>query len=204
MKYDINDFSERVSKKLKKKRYIHSLGVMYTAQALAMKYEISLEDAGAAGILHDIAKEMDGEELIAYCNRHNIPVSATEKKAPYLLHGKAGAHIAKKKYGIEEEYILDAIRFHTTGKPRMTMLEKIIFVADYIEPGRKQYSGNTLSGCGSGYSDTLNTIRKEAFTDLDRACALIMRNTIDYLKSDKNKHIDSTSIEAYEYYKVFL
>ncbi len=198
MKYNINDISESVSKKLKKRRYIHSIGVMYTAQALAMKHEVSLEDAGVAGILHDVAKEMDEDELLHYCNKHNIPISPAEKAAPYLLHGKAGAYIAKKKYGIGEEHILDAIRFHTTGRAQMTMLEKIIFVADYIEPGRKQYDN------GSDSSDTLYAIRKEAFTDLDRACALIMRRTIEYLKSDSDKHIDSTSIEAYEYYKVFL
>ncbi len=199
MKYDINDICDRVSKKLKKKRYMHSLGVMYTAQALAMKYEIPIEDAAAAGILHDIAKEMSEEELINYCGKHNIYISQAEKEAPYLLHGKAGANIAKKKYGVNEEHILDAIRFHTTGRAQMTMIEKIIFVADYIEPGRTQYSDSE-----TGDNNAFCAIRKEAFTDLDRACALIMKRTIDYLKSDKSKHIDSTSMEAYGYYKVFL
>lgn len=191
MKYDINDISEKLSCKLRKKRYIHSLGVMYTAQALAMRYEISVEDAGVAGILHDSAKEMKEDELIHYCNKHDIFISPDEYKAPFLLHGKAGAHIAAVRYGIEEEYILDAIRFHTTGRPQMTMLEKIIFTADYIEPGRKHF-------------DSLQSIRKEAFVDIDRACALILKKTIDYLEEDSRKHIDNNSIEAYDYYKVFL
>lgn len=199
MKYDIDAIIAKISKYEKRKRYIHSLGVMYTAQALAMKYETSLEDAAVAGILHDSAKGMSDEKLLHYCNKHNISISGHEKEAPYLLHGKAGAHIAQKKYGIKEEYILDAIRFHTTGRARMTMLEKIIFTADYIEPGRGHFDGSDEKTC-SEYME----IRKEAFTDLDRACALIMKRTIDYLKSDDSRHIDDTSIEAFEYYKAFL
>lgn len=191
MKYDIYDIQNELSEKLKKKRYIHSLGVMYTAQALAMRYDVSLEKAAFAGILHDCAKEMKDDELLRYCKKHNINVSSEEEHSPFLLHGKAGAYIAQTKYKVNDNDILDAIRFHTTGKPAMTTLGKIIYIADFIEPNRKPL-------------EILPMIRKEAFCSLDKTCALILYYTIDYLGKNPDKHIDSNSKYAYDYYKDYM
>lgn len=191
MKDIIYDIQDDLSKKLKKKRYIHSVGVMYTAEALAMRYEVPLTQAALAGMLHDCAKEMKDDELLHYCKKHKISISSEEEKSPFLLHGKAGAHIAQTKYDIDDNDILDAIRFHTTGKPAMTTLGKIIYISDFIEPNRRMLQ-------------ILPRIRKEAFCDLNKACAMILYYTIDYLSNNPEKHIDSNSKYAFDYYKDYI
>jgi predicted HD superfamily hydrolase involved in NAD metabolism len=104
-----------------------------------------------------------------------------------LIHAKLGAKLAKEKYGVLEKEILSAIENHTTGKPDMTMLEKIVFSADYIEPGRKRIPG-------------LDEIRNIIFIDIDEAVYLILKNTLEYLKTE-NKCIDQTSQWAFAFYK---
>ena len=132
-----------IKKRLTKERYRHSLGVAYTAIALAMKYNPDtsnsdfMKKAELAGLLHDCAKNMDNDKKIHICDKNNISYSSLEAENAFLLHGKVGAYIAKTKFGIEDEDILNAIIWHTTGRPGMSILEKIIFIADYIEPGRK-------------------------------------------------------------------
>lgn len=189
MKYDIAMLQADMKKRLKTKRYNHSVGVMYTAANLAMRYDVPLENAGVAGILHDCAKEMDNEELFSYCKKKKIILSDDEKNNPALVHSKVGAHIAIERYNIDDDEIINSIRFHTTGRPEMTRLEQIIFIADYIEPNRKIIPG-------------LDIIRKNVYIDIDEACRMVLENTIDYLKSD-NKTIDKVSLEAYEYYKSY-
>ncbi|MBQ3665525.1 MAG: bis(5'-nucleosyl)-tetraphosphatase (symmetrical) YqeK [Lachnospiraceae bacterium] len=175
---------------LDKDRYEHTLGVAYTAMCLAMRYEISLEKAEMAGLLHDCAKCMSDEKKIKKCIEHNINISEIEKEQPYLLHAKVGAYIAMDKYGINDMEIINAILKHTTGSPDMSMLEKIIYVADYIEPNRNK-------------AENLPTIRKLAFQDIDMAVFVIMRDTVKYL-NDKNKKMDTHTLKAYEYYKEII
>lgn len=187
MNYDILELSNNIKKKLKTKRFQHSVGVRYTAQALAMVYGVSIESAGVAGILHDCAKWMNEDELYQFCKSNKITISKDENISRFLLHSKVGAYIAQNEYNIMDNEILSAIRFHTTGKPDMTMLEKIIFSADYIEPGRKPVK-------------ELDIIRKECFSDIDIACGHILKNTIEYLNKE-SRPIDKGSLEAFEYYK---
>lgn len=187
MNIDIIELQTEMQKRLKTKRYNHSVGVMYTAANLAMRYDVPIIKAQVAGILHDCAKEMSNEELVRFCNKKKIELSADELLNPALIHSKAGAYIAKVKYCIEDDEIINAIRFHTTGKAGMTRLEQIIYIADYIEPNRKIIPG-------------LDTIRKNVYIDIDHTCKMILENTIGYLKSE-DKHIDKVSLEAYEYYK---
>ena len=106
---------------------------------------------------------------------------------PVLLHAKVGAFYAKEKYGVEDVDILSAITYHTTGRPNMSLLEKIIYVADYIEPHRKKLP-------------RLDEIRKIAFIDLDRAIYMILENSLSYLESG-NEKIDSKTEETYRFYK---
>ncbi|MCR5202390.1 MAG: bis(5'-nucleosyl)-tetraphosphatase (symmetrical) YqeK [Lachnospiraceae bacterium] len=179
-----------MKKKLKKKRYIHSVGVMYTAMNLAMRYDYDIEKAGIAGILHDCAKEYDDDEMIKLCEKNKIEITETERKAPYLLHAKLGAYMAKHEYGIDDEEILSAITWHTTGKPEMTLLDKIIFVADYIEPSRKK-------------TDYIDSIRKYAFTDLDKAVYTELYGTLKYVQ-EKDAIVDENSVLAYEYYEKMM
>lgn len=181
---------EEMSKILKPSRYEHTVGVAYTAANLAMRYQASIEDAYIAGLLHDNAKYVAKEELLRICEENHLPISEIERKNVYLLHSKAGAIKARDFYGIEKEDILNAITYHTTGRPGMSTLEKIIFVADYIEPNRR-------------IIPNLDKIRNEAYLDLDKTVAWILSNTIHYLLETKSKEdIDQTTIESYEYYKL--
>ncbi len=181
------EMREQLEKKLTKKRYEHSLGVEYTAGCLAMVYGEDVEKALTAGLLHDCAKWLSGDDKIEKCEKHGLSVSDVERKNPELLHAKLGAYYARTKYGIEDEDILSSIEFHTTGRPAMSMLEKIIFVADYIEPNRRPL-------------DEIEEIRREAFTDLDKCVVHIIKNTLSYLGTSKSDATDQMTIDTYNYY----
>ena len=132
----IDIIKEELKQILSEKRYIHSIGVMEMAMELAQIYNIDIETAQIAGLLHDNAKEMTDDEMLQYAKENNIQISETEKNSVKLLHGKIGADIAKKKYGVSEE-IAKAIEYHTTTNPNMDTLAKIIYVSDKIELNRK-------------------------------------------------------------------
>ena len=169
----MSDILKKLTKEMQKvqdpKRFTHTLGVEYTAAALAMRYGEDVERAQIAGLLHDCAKCMENDKLLSACEKYHLPVTDVEKRNPYLLHARVGSYLAKKEYKIEDPEILSAILYHTTGRPGMTLLEKIIFTADYIEPGRKQ-------------APNLTQIRHLAFTDLDAAVTKILEDTLEYLK----------------------
>ena len=193
MKDEYNKIKEKLSKKLSVKRFDHTIGVSYTAAAMAMRYGLNVDRAAMAGLLHDCAKYMTDDELIEKCTKYGIECSETELRNGYLLHAKLGAYLSKEKYGIEDEEICSAVRYHTTGNPAMSVLEAIVFTADYIEPGRKVLSNFKL-------------IRSMAFVDLDEAVYLILKNTLSYLNDEKEseqsqKEIDKHSVETYKYYK---
>ncbi len=184
---DITEIEEDLKKELKKKRFRHSIGVQYTSICLAMRYGEDLEKASCAGLLHDCAKAMSGDKLLAVCRKNDLPVSPAEEVSPYLLHGRVGAYIAAQKYDVTDPDILGAITWHTTGKAAMTLLEKIVFTADYIEPGRDN-------------APNLKEIREMAFIDLDRAICMILKQTLDYLK-EAGKPIDPATEITYNYYR---
>lgn len=190
MMYTIEDIQNKLRKKLKGSRYIHTLGVEYTSVCLAMKYGEDLEKAELAGLLHDCAKQLPEKKLIKICKAHGEKISKMEFQQPFLLHGKAGACLSKDKFGIEDSMILDAIRYHTTGRPNMSLLEKIVFVADYIEPNRKK-------------AENLTELRRLAFENLDEAVLLILEQTLDYLEKT-GKEIDRHTIMTRDYYKKLL
>ena len=169
------------------KRFEHTLGVEYTAAALAMRYGCDIRDAQIAGLLHDCAKCLTDEKRLSICKKKKIPVTAVEKKNPFLLHAKVGAYLAYQKYGVSNPDILNAIRSHTTGRQNMSTLEKIVFIADYIEPGRT-------------HAANLAEIRRIAFVDLDKAFVRILSDTLDYLK-DTGNEIDPKTEETWKYYK---
>ena len=138
---------KKVKRYLDKDRYDHTIGVMHTAGCLAMRYGANLEQALTAGLLHDCAKCVPADEKIKLCEKNHIEISDAEYKNPGLLHAKLGAFFAREKYGIENEEILRSIESHTTGRPNMSLLDKIIYIADYIEPGRccTKSSGSTCA-----------------------------------------------------------
>ncbi len=162
-------YYEKLSTMLKPRRLRHSLGVMHMAMLLADAYRnVSIEKARLAGLLHD-------------CGR-------TENNALNALgHAPAGAQIARRIFGVGDEEVLSAIRWHTTGRPGMTELEKIIYVADYIEPFR----GQMLD---------LDKARRIAYTDLDWAVSFMGQSTVRYLES-RGEDIDPITLEAVNYYR---
>jgi nicotinate-nucleotide adenylyltransferase len=175
------------------KRFLHMLGVQYTSAALAMTYGVALNKAELAGILHDCAKYLTFKEQIVMCDEYEIGLTETEKENPVLIHGKLGAEIAKRKFHVSDKEILTAIRFHITGRPNMTNLEKIIFIADCIEPNRNErYHANLLG-----------SIRHMAFINLDMALVMCLENTMAYL-SETNMVVDLHSKETYDYYKKLI
>jgi len=133
----IAEMKERLGERLSEKRYLHSLGVAEEAERLAKRYGADTEKAYLAGLVHDCAKEIPEEETLSLLRDvYHIEPDFAAKAAPWLLHGTLGACVAKEEFGIEDEEILDAIRYHTTGKAGMSLLSKLIFIADFIEPGR--------------------------------------------------------------------
>lgn len=168
------------------KRFEHTLGVTYTSACLAMCYNENIQDAEIAGLLHDCAKCLPNEKKIHICKKNHVEINYAESKNPFLLHAKTGAILAEKEYGITNQNILNAVRYHTTGRPGMSLLEKIVFIADYIEPGRN-------------HSVYLPVIRKMAFIDLDAALKRILSDTLEHLKTSENE-IDPMTRETYEYY----
>lgn len=187
MNKGLKNITKDLKASLDKDRYQHTLGVSYTAVCLAMRYEVNLEQAELAGLLHDCAKCIPDEKKLKKCIEHNISITDIEKKQPYLLHAKLGAFIAMDKYGIDDKEIINAILKHTTGSADMSMLEKIIYVADYIEPNRKK-------------AENLPVIRKVAFEDIDTAVYYIMRDTLIHLKK-KGIVIDDQTQKAHDFYK---
>jgi len=185
--YDLTKIQEKVESYLDKKRFNHTLGVRYTAAALAMCHGEDILKAEVAGLLHDCAKCIHDDELLALCRQHEIVISDTECAMPFLLHAKVGAWFAYEKYQIEDTDILNAITYHTTGRPQMSLLEKIVYLADYIEPEREQIP-------------RLAEIRKECFRDIDKALEIALANTIYYCEASENR-IDETTRLAYEFYK---
>ena len=134
---DMHKIRKQLVKALDSKRYEHTQGVAYTSAALAMRYGEDIQKAELAGLLHDCAKCLDNEKKIQICKKHNIEISEAEQNNPFLLHAKVGGYLAKTKYKVDDEEIIDAIVYHTTGRPGMSLMEKIVYIADYIEPGKK-------------------------------------------------------------------
>ncbi|TCT14901.1 putative HD superfamily hydrolase involved in NAD metabolism [Natranaerovirga pectinivora] len=185
MKYETHTIKKKLKKDLKMYRYNHSIGVSYTAICLAMKYEYDLKKAEIAGLLHDCGKDLSNNKKLKLCAKNNIDINTIEMNWPDLLHAKVGTVIAQTKYKVEDKEVLDAIQYHTTGRPGMTLLDKIIYVADYIEPNRIQKD--------------LEELRPLAFIDLDLCLIKILKNTIDYLE-EKKRPMDSLTKETYDFY----
>ncbi|NLJ90097.1 MAG: HD domain-containing protein [Clostridiales bacterium] len=185
---DIIYLQNKVREKLTTQRYIHTLGVASTSFCLALRYGADYNKANIAGLLHDYAKCMSDDVLLSKCREHNLPILEVEENNPYLLHSKLGAYYAKYELNIEDEDILNAITYHTTGRPNMSLLEKIVFVADYIEPNRSEKRNHNLQ-----------RIRKLSFSDIDLAVIDILESTLAYLGDDKSK-IDTRTLDTYNYY----
>ncbi len=178
----------QIKEELSPGKFRHTLGVAYTACALAYRHGEDAEKARLAGLLHDCAKCMPDSEKQEICRKNKlIEVTEFEMEHTALLHAKIGAYMVNQKFGITDKSISEAVKWHTTGKPDMTLLEKIIYVADYIEPNRYK-------------APRLPQIRALAFSDLDRCVYEIMKDTVAYLSRNPDK-MDLMTKQAYKYYE---
>ena len=184
---ELKKIRKTMEKVLDSGRYEHTLGVEYTAAALAMCYGASIKNAQLAGLLHDCAKCLSDDKRLSICEKHNISVNEIERRNPSLLHTKVGSFLAMEEYGVTDPDVIHAILNHTTGRPGMSLLEKIIFVADYIEPGRNK-------------APNLDEIRQLAFVNLDRALVRILEDTLLYLNVCGGE-IDPMTQKTYDFYR---
>lgn len=185
-KSEIRNIKKELEHDLDSKRYEHTLSVAYTAACLAMRYDYDTEKAYLAGLLHDCAKCMSNKDKIEYCEKHDIPITAVEEENPSLLHAKVGAEMSRRKFDIKDPEIYQAIFYHTTGHPNMTLLDKIIYISDYMELHRDE-------------APNLDLVRKQVFVDIDVALFTILKDNIKYLdKSDKT--VDPITMDTYLYY----
>ncbi len=182
---DYGEYMQLLSKRLNPHRYQHSLGVMETMEKLALKYGADVEKAKLAGLLHDITKNDSPEEQKALINKYNIPADEAQLRYGKLHHSLTAPYVLKYELGISDEEILSAVRYHTTGRANMTLLEKILYVADYVDPTRD-------------YED-VEFYRKLAFSDIDRAAFLCLVYTMEDLSSQKS-FIHKDTYDAYQYY----
>ncbi len=166
---------------LSEKRYAHSLSVADTAAKLAVINDADIEKAYLAGLMHDYAKDIPAEKLLEIAQEQGLITDETEILAPYLLHGPVGAYLLRERKIITDEEILQAIALHTTAGKDMSLLDRIIYMADYIEPGRKY-----------GNVDNIRTI---TYKNLDFGLASCFDNVIMYLISS-GSYIHPNSIMA--------
>lgn len=160
---------------LDKPRLTHSAGVRSTAVQMARRYGVDTEKAALAGLLHDLAKPLTEGDLLKLAGDFDILIDTVDREYPPLLHAPVGAELARRKFGIEDPEVLGAIRWHTTGRQGMSLLEAIIYLADYIEPGRK-FTG-------------VQTMRRLEAKSLRAAILYSMDSTIRYLlRSGRSVH----------------
>ena len=181
----IEEMNLYLKENLVEKRYIHTLGVVKTAKELAEINGISEEKAEIAALAHDVAKNLSKEKMKEMMKENNITISELEENNSNLWHSIIAPIEAKAKLGIEDEEILDSIRWHTTGKENMSVLAKIIYIADMIEPNRN-FNG-------------IEDIRKVTFDNLDAGVYSGLTHNIEFLLT-KNLLIDENTIKARNYF----
>lgn len=182
---DYDKLKKELKKRLKKDRYEHSLGVMSTMCELAEIYGADYEKSKLAGLVHDITKNNTVEEQLELIKKYNIPADEDILSHKKLLHAVTAPYVLKNEFGITDEEVLSAVRYHTTAKPEMNLLEKLLYVADYIDPTRD-------------YED-VEFYRNLAREDIDKCTFLCLAYTVEELSKNK-QFIYKDTFEAYSYY----
>ncbi len=181
----MNNFKEeQIIKDIGKKRYSHSLNVMEMALKLSEIYNADNEKVKIAAKFHDCGKIRDKTKLLEMAGEFDIILDQCMEHNIELIHGPLGAKIAKERYKIRDKEVLNAIKYHTTARENMTLLDKIIYISDYIEPGRK-FPG-------------VEEVRELAFKDIDKSIIMAMDKTINFLIDNKNL-IHTETIKARNY-----
>jgi predicted HD superfamily hydrolase involved in NAD metabolism len=161
----------------------HIEGVVEAADELAERFGVDRQKTRTAALCHDLYRGIKDDALNVYVNQLGLPKKYLNNGN--LAHSKIAAEMIKKDFGIEDEDILNAVRYHTTGRAGMSPLEKVIFLADSIEPGRNY--------------PRVDEIRNVAKTDLNRACLMCLERTIEYI-NNKGFYLDPDTLEAREWF----
>lgn len=181
---DTVSIKEYLRCRISEKRYVHSLNVSETASRLAEIHGADVDKACIAGLVHDCARELDKPQLLLYLEAEGIKADPVTLEVTELLHGPAAVHICRKVFGIEDQEVLNAVRYHTTGRENMTLLESIIYLSDFVEPSR----------CFSG----VERIRQLAAVNMESALLLAINSSIEYLIS-KNDIIHTDTVLSRNY-----
>ncbi|HOQ07087.1 MAG TPA: bis(5'-nucleosyl)-tetraphosphatase (symmetrical) YqeK [Clostridiales bacterium] len=163
----LDEMAKKLQQMLTPNRFRHSVNTMETCIRLAEKYGADVDKAAIAGLIHDCAKDLDNDVILPMCEKYGIIVDEVSGSQPKLLHGEIGAHMAKELFGIDDPQILDAVADHTLGRPGMDVISSIVFIADYIEPGRD------FEGVGD--------IRRAAEESLEKAIVIGINSTIRHV-----------------------
>ncbi len=183
---DYAKYMEYLKQNIDEKRLQHSIGTANEAVKLAKAYGADITKAEIAGLLHDVAKGKCKHGFMKLADEYRIEVDEIEAENVELIHGKLGAAMIEKQLGIHDEEILSAIRWHTTGRRGMTLLEKIIYLADLIEPNR--------------HFEGIDDIRRMAYQNIDKAMREALKQVMSFVQ-DKGFALHPHSIEAYNDYK---
>ncbi|MCI8609116.1 MAG: HD domain-containing protein [Firmicutes bacterium] len=181
---NITSIYEYIEKNLSEKRKVHTEGVRQTAIKLAERYGCDVDKAELAALCHDLYRNLSKETANDYVRQMGLPERYLDNIN--LSHGKIAAWIMKRDMGIEDEDVLNAVEFHTTGRYGMSLLEKILYIADGIEPGR-DYPG-------------VDELRKLAFQDLDATCLLALNHSVAFVQS-KGEYLDQDTMYAKAYFE---
>lgn len=179
------EIEKYVRSHLSDKRWNHTVNVVSEAEKLCQMYGGDMEKCVTAAIFHDVVKELPKEELNALVRKFGFDEKYID--SPNLSHGKIAAALLKHEWGIDDEDIINAVSYHTTGRAGMSKTEKIVFIADAIEPTRV-YNG-------------VEAIRKATYEDLDRGCLKSLTDTVEHLKEKGVSYIDEDTLRAREWFE---
>lgn len=180
---EVIGYLELLEKRLKSSRFKHTCGVVTTAYKMAKHYGADAHKVMVAAALHDYAKNMNPEDLLNYAEQKNLAIDRVMRSSGELLHGLVGAKMVADELQIHDEEILNAIAYHTIGRRDMSLIEKIVYLADAIEPGRSEYLG-------------LDALRELAYSDLDMAILVSVTGTLNYVL-ERGLPIHPNSLELY-------
>ena len=184
-KPDFDWLREKAYAFLKPGRVAHVQGTETEARKLAQRWGVDVADAAEAAVVHDITKKLTYEEQLCLCEKYGIILDDCQRESEKLLHSLTGGPFAAELFGIPE-HIVQAVRWHTTGRPAMTDLERVVYLADYIEPNRHGFSG-------------LTELRQAAYEDLDAAMDLALRMSLAEVQGKGRRPHDDT-VNAQKYY----
>ena len=181
---NIREIEQCIKSMTKESRFNHSKGVQKTAGDLARHYGLDVEKAELAGLMHDCVKNLTVEEMLKLCDELGCELDFVTRREYKLIHAPLGAYYSKKIFAVDDEEIFNSIYWHTTAKANMTLFEKIIYVADVIEPNRKY--------------DIVDELRRLAYEDIDVAMLKILNYTINkQLAAGKMLHSETINARNY-------